>query len=101
MRFISILVILAIFLVIPAVYAEVQYPVQELGNCASQQDCEKYCDDIQNVEVCINFAEKAGMMTKDQIDEAKRMIPYLKSGETPGKCTSEKESFFLLHLFDP
>jgi|SRR3989339_20923 len=91
MRFISILVILAIFLVIPAVYAEVQYPVQELGNCASQQDCEKYCDDIQNVEVCINFAEKAGMMTKDQIDEAKRMIPYLKSGETPGKCTSEKQ----------
>ena len=90
MKSFSILIILAIFLIIPAVYAQVQYPIQELGNCTSQQDCEKYCDNIQNSESCINFAEKEGMMTKEEIDEARKVLPYLKSGETPGKCSSKK-----------
>src|SRR3989338_6382638 len=90
MKSFSILIILAIFLIIPAVYAQVQYPIQELGNCTSQQDCEKYCDNIQNSESCINFAEKEGMMTKEEIDEARKVLPYLKSGETPGRCSSKK-----------
>jgi hypothetical protein len=90
MKFFSVLVILVILLIIPAVCAQVQYPVQELGNCASQQDCEKYCEDIQNSESCLDFAEKSGMMTKEEIDEARKVLPYLKSGETPGKCNSGK-----------
>jgi hypothetical protein len=85
-----IIIILAILLIIPTVCTQVRYPVQELGNCASQQDCEKYCDNIQNSESCINFAEKSGMMTKDEVAEARKIITYLKAGETPGKCSSEK-----------
>lgn len=91
MKFCSILAVLAILLVIPVVYAEVQYPVQELGNCESQQDCETYCDSAQHMETCIDFAEKTGLMTQEEIAEARKVLPFMLSGETPGGCQGKTE----------
>ena len=85
------LIILSFIFLIPAVYAEIQYPVQELGNCASQQDCEIYCNNAQHMEACINFAEKEGMMTQEEIAEARKVLPFMLSGETPGGCQGKTE----------
>lgn len=85
--------ILLAFLIVLAtfVYAEVQYPVSELGNCASKQTCEAYCDSSSNMEACINFAEKNNLMTADEIAEARKFLPFMKAGTTPGQCKNQKE----------
>lgn len=69
----------------------VEYPIAELDNCSSQDACKDYCDVTENVETCLKYAELYGLMSKDQIAEATKMLKYVKSGETPGKCRTETE----------
>jgi len=76
---------------ITGVYAEISYPIPELENCNSQQECEAYCDNVEHIEVCITVAEKYGLMTAEEIADAKRVIPFLKAGTTPGQCKSRSE----------
>jgi hypothetical protein len=71
--------------------SKVTYPVAELGNCNSQSECQSYCDNSNNMETCISYAEKNGMMAADEVAEARKVMPYLKRGETPGGCKSQKE----------
>jgi len=71
--------------------ADVTYPVTELGGCSSQVDCEKYCNGVLNMEQCLNFAEKNGIMSKEEIEEARKVMPFMKAGETPGNCKGQKE----------
>ncbi|MBI2629566.1 hypothetical protein HYW76_00530 [Candidatus Pacearchaeota archaeon] len=76
---------------IQASISDVNYPVAELGNCNSQEECEKYCDDVNNMELCLNFAEKNGIMSADEIAEARKFMPLMKSGDTPGGCKNQRE----------
>ncbi len=78
-------------MLISFVCAEVQYPVSNLGNCASEGACEVYCDNFNHIEVCLDFAEENNLMTEDEIEEAKKFMPLMISGETPGNCKSQKE----------
>ncbi len=43
---------------VPAVLSDITYPIAELGNCASQQECKAYCDISSNFSSCIAFAQK-------------------------------------------
>ena len=88
--FLTLLLIVSINLIYASL-SDVKYPVAELGNCNSQAECEKYCDDSANMEQCLNFAEKNGLMDKDEIEEARKFMPFMKSGDTPGKCKNKKE----------
>lgn len=90
-KLIFVLLVSLILFSISFVLAEINYPVAELGNCNSQIECENYCDDSTNIESCINFAEKNNMMTTDEIAEARKVIPYLKQGKTPGGCKNKNE----------
>jgi len=87
--------VIAFFFLIGLVCAfdlsSVNYPVSELGNCASQQACAEYCDNPVNMMNCIDFAEKNGMMTSQEAKDAKKVLPYMQKGETPGKCKSQNE----------
>lgn len=73
------------------VCAEVQYPISELGNCASQDACEIYCDSVENLEVCLSYAETNNLMSDAEIAEARKFMPFLQAGTTPGNCKSEDE----------
>ncbi len=88
--FLSLLLIMSISS-IHASISDVKYPVAELGNCNSQVECEKYCDDVNNMEPCLNFAEKNGIMSKDEIDEARKFMSFMKSRDTPGGCKNQRE----------
>ncbi len=85
-----ILITLVLFLT-PFILAEISYPVSNLGNCASQEECKIYCDNNEHIKECIEFAEKNNLMSQEEIQEAKKMIDYILNGETPGKCTSKDE----------
>lgn len=67
-----------------------QFPITELGNCASEEECRAYCEQPENIEVCIDFAEKNGFMSKEDAERAKRMAIQFKSEgfNGPGGCNS-------------
>lgn len=67
--------------------ADIQYPVKELGNCENQTACKAYCDKPENTSVCVGFAEKNNLMSKEEIDTAKKFIAAGEVG--PGGCTNK------------
>lgn len=61
------------------------------GGCANKETCEAYCSVASHMEECITFAEAAGFMDPKELEEAKKIIPLMKSGQMPGGCTSKKQ----------
>ena len=60
----------------------ISFPVAELGNCGSVEECKTYCDDPANGEACLDFAEKNGLMKASEIKVARKVV-----GKTgPGGC---------------
>ena len=61
------------------------------GGCKDRNTCEIYCGDVNHMEECLNFAEESGFMLKEEIEQARKILPLMKRGETPGKCTSKEQ----------
>ncbi len=66
----------------------IQYPVEELGNCQSEAACKNYCDKPGNIEACLAFAEKNNLMTSEELEQAKNFIAAGAKG--PGGCTGKE-----------
>lgn len=62
----------------------ITFPIAELGNCNSMEECRVYCDKPDNSESCTVFAESRGLASKKQVDQVKA----LRSG--PGGCQGEE-----------
>lgn len=61
---------------------DINFPVAELGNCGSLEECKTYCDDPANSEACLDFAEKNGLIEKEELEVARKV-----AGKTgPGGC---------------
>jgi len=56
------------------------------GSCKTKTECETYCTDPNNIEECLAFGEKSGIINPTEIVEAKKVMKFIKSGETPGGC---------------
>jgi len=61
------------------------------GQCKSKQECDAFCSNPNNMEECIAFAEKAGFISGEELAQAKKVIPLMKSGQTPGQCKSKEQ----------
>lgn len=59
------------------------------GSCKSKSACETYCAVGAHIEECLAFAEKSGILPPDRLAEARKIAPFMKAGETPGKCDSK------------
>ncbi len=64
------------------------YPVADLGNCADRTSCETYCDDSQHIDACLDYAASNGLIAGEDLADARKIAPLIKSGQTPGKCTT-------------
>lgn len=62
------------------------FPVAELGNCADQNACKAYCDDLAHKDACIAFARAHGLISREDEQRAKN-LPKI----GPGGCTSGDE----------
>lgn len=65
----------------------ITFPIAELGSCENKNACKAYCDDSANIEACVSFAEKNGLMSEKEVREAKKFIAAGAKG--PGGCTSK------------
>lgn len=54
------------------------------GNCASKEQCEKYCSAENHVDECVSFAEKAGVISAEDAAIARKT-----GGKGPGSCHSK------------
>lgn len=54
------------------------------GQCKTKDECKLYCDQDSNFEECLGFAEKAQLVSKEEIDMAKKT-----GGKGPGGCKSK------------
>lgn len=61
------------------------------GQCKNQKDCENYCKESGHFNECISFAEKSGLMSSEELDQAKKIMPFIENGETPGKCATKDQ----------
>ena len=60
------------------------------GGCSSEQECEAYCENVNNIEECLAFAEQHGFMDPDDLEDAKKIAAALRAGaQLPGGCTSK------------
>lgn len=69
------------------VKSNAQFP----GGCKDRNSCELYCNDARHMEECLNFAETAGFMPEEEIKQARKILPLMQRGETPGGCTSKEQ----------
>lgn len=60
------------------------------GGCTNPQDCQTFCSNTANLEVCVKFAKDHGV--KDQnVDQGEKILAYVKSGgHMPGNCSSKE-----------
>jgi len=56
------------------------------GSCKTKNECETYCADPNNIEECLDFGDKSGIIEPKELAEARKVVKFLKSGETPGSC---------------
>lgn len=61
------------------------------GNCRGKKQCDVYCSQPEHMEECLNFAEVAGFIDKDEIEEVRRIMPLMIKGEMPGGCRGREE----------
>ncbi len=63
------------------------------GGC-KREECRTYCENLDNFEVCLQFAEDNGLVgkviSKEEYDMAKKMMPLMKAGKMPGNCRSKE-----------
>lgn len=61
------------------------------GGCRDKNSCENYCKNLSNAEECFLFAEKAGFVSPAEAEQARKVLPFISRGETPGKCKTKQE----------
>ncbi|MDP6703880.1 MAG: hypothetical protein QF775_00145, partial [archaeon] len=62
------------------------------GGCRNKFECEAYCEDINNIDECLAFAEAAGFMHPGELEEARKVQRALASGaQLPGGCRNQFE----------
>lgn len=83
--------LILVFFAFAVSLGKIEYPVEGLGNCSSQEECEAYCDQPENIEACIDFAEEKGLIDSEQAEREKKMARLVANAKTPGGCTSEQD----------
>ena len=61
------------------------------GGAKNPAKAREYCSSPDHMEECMAFAEKNSLISKTEAQEARKFIPLMKSGQTPGGCKSKDE----------
>lgn len=62
------------------------------GGCRNKAECESYCDEPSHINECLDFAEKAGFISPDELQEARKAAQAMSQGiKPPGNCRGKKQ----------
>lgn len=62
------------------------------GGCKTHQGCEAFCNNTDNISACIDWAERNGVFSGRELEEAKRVKQALDRGaKLPGNCRNKNE----------
>ncbi|MBI5003485.1 hypothetical protein HZC00_00105 [Candidatus Kaiserbacteria bacterium] len=61
---------------------KITFPIAELGNCNSKDECKAYCDDSTHADACLAFGERTGLMKKEEVAQARSLAKQ----RGPGNC---------------
>ncbi|MBU6415413.1 hypothetical protein KGQ34_04215, partial [Patescibacteria group bacterium] len=61
------------------------------GGCTTKASCEAYCENPDNMEECLSFGEKTGFVSNEDAAMARKVLPLIKEGKTPGKCKTKDQ----------
>jgi hypothetical protein len=68
---------------------EINFPIEELGNCQNKEECRIYCENWEHIEECVTFAEAHNLFSPEELAEAKKVKKALVEGVLPpGGCSS-------------
>lgn len=56
------------------------------GGCKGKTECQTYCNGPEHLDECVTFAEKNGLMSGKQLDDAKKVRGALAKGIKPPAC---------------
>lgn len=59
--------------------------------CRGRTQCQKYCSQPENMELCINFATEAGFMSEEEKENSQKMLQAIKRGVKPLTCHGKEE----------
>ncbi|MCK4781716.1 hypothetical protein KAS79_02190 [Candidatus Parcubacteria bacterium] len=71
--------------------SDVNFPIPELGNCVSMEECEAYCDLEENTKACLDFAEAHNLLSQEEIEKDRKMLEMLETMAGPGGCQGQEE----------
>ncbi|MFA5831462.1 MAG: hypothetical protein WC878_06550 [Candidatus Paceibacterota bacterium] len=74
----------------PEVSGAIGYPIPELGGCKDRNDCKAFCEKGENMLACVNFAEKKGMLSGEELRVSRVVAEKVAKKETPGGCTTKE-----------
>lgn len=69
----------------------ITFPIVELGNCASKDECRSYCNDPAHIDACVSFAESHGLMNSDEVERARQFAKIISERKGPGDCSTPEE----------
>ncbi|RJQ29553.1 hypothetical protein C4571_01035 [Candidatus Parcubacteria bacterium] len=69
----------------------ITFPIPELGNCGSKDECRAYCEQPANMDSCIAFAKSRGLMNEEEAERAEKFRKKLGVGGGPGGCRTPRE----------
>lgn len=69
---------------------DIAFPVAELNNCKSETECKTYCNNPENIDACVSFAEKHGLISADEASKARGFKDVIQ-GSGPGGCKNQDQ----------
>lgn len=56
-----------------ALAQNITFPIDELGGCNSKDECRAYCEAPANMETCLSFGERNGLMSAEEAARARKL----------------------------
>ena len=78
----------------------ISYPVAELGNCASKEECRSYCELEENRQACIDFGSKKGIYKENKGQGNARDRLILEKAKTDLGCSTKEACKILCESSD-
>ncbi len=59
--------------------------------CNSKAECDIYCSEPEHMEMCVAFAEAAGVLSPEELEEAKKVLSGIKKGVKHPNCRGKEQ----------